>query len=91
MTFNDLIDLKPSITLAELIQLFLLGYDDKIYVDILVNAEKIFENIRIIDSELIPYYEYKIEYLTDTCTGIMAIGLKKEVKISDIRRKDSFI
>ena len=41
MKFNDLLDLKPAITLGELIQLFLLGYDDKIYMDIEDKGEMI--------------------------------------------------
>ena len=41
MKFNDLLDLKPDITLGELIQLFLLGYDDKIYIDIEDKGEMI--------------------------------------------------
>ena len=41
MKFNDLLDLKPNVTLGELIQLFLLGYDDKIYIDVEVGGEEI--------------------------------------------------
>lgn len=76
MTFDELICLKPNVSLSDLIQLFLLGYDDKIYVDILINNEEIFEHIRIIDSKLEPYYEYKIEFLSDSCDSKMTIGLK---------------
>ena len=70
MKFDDLISLSPSVRLADLIQLFLLGYDDKIYIDLIVhkiNSKETTElsNIRIIDSCLQPYYEYKIEYLED--------------------------
>lgn len=75
MTFNDLLDLKPNVTLGELIQLFLLGYDDKIYIDVEVGGEEIMEHTRIIDEELEPYYEYKIQYLSDTDTGNIKVGL----------------
>lgn len=63
MTFNDLIDLKVNLRLCDLIQLFLLGYDDKIYIDLSVNNDILLEDIRIIDSELIPFYECKINYI----------------------------
>ena len=75
MKFDDLLDLKPNVTLGELIQLFLLGYDDKIYIDVEVGGEEIVEHTRIIDGELEPYYEYKIQYLTDTYTGNIKVGL----------------
>ena len=29
MTFDNLLDLQPNVRLADLIQLFLMGYDDK--------------------------------------------------------------
>ena len=75
MKFNDLLDLKPSITLGELIQLFLLGYDDKIYIDIEDKGEMILEHIRIIDGKLEPYYERKIQYLNDSGDSKMTVGL----------------
>lgn len=69
MTFNELIDIRPNVRLADLIQLFLLGYDDKIYIDVRLegNDELIFEEIRIIDDKLTDYYEKKVVYLEDTC------------------------
>ena len=75
MKFNDLLDLKHAITLGELIQLFLLGYDDKIYIDIEDKGEMILEHIRIIDGELEPYYERKIQYLSDSGDSKMTVGL----------------
>lgn len=75
MKFNDLLNLKPVITLGELIQLFLLGYDDKIYIDIEGKGEIILEHIRIIDGELEPYYERKIQYLSDSSDSKMTVGL----------------
>ena len=77
MEFDDLLNLKPVITLGELIQLFLLGYDDKIYIDIEDKGEYL-EHIRIIDSELEPYYERKIQYLSDSCDSKMTVGLQIE-------------
>ena len=48
MNFDELIGLKPNLILAELIQLFLLGYDDKIYIDVEIGGELVLEHIRII-------------------------------------------
>lgn len=60
MRFNEMLDLNPKLTLAEFINLCLKADDDKIYIDIeIVNGSDI-ENLRVIDSRLIPYYEYKI-------------------------------
>ena len=66
MTFNELIDLMVDLTLAELIQLFLLGYDDKIYFNIEIGEDEVFHHIRIIDGKLQPYYDRKIAYLGDS-------------------------
>lgn len=65
MTFNDLISMTPDVNLASLIQLFLLGYDDKIYIDILIKGKPVLEGVRIIDSRLQVFYERKIEYLEE--------------------------
>ena len=80
MKFEELITLRPSLKLGELIQLFLLGYDDKIYLDILINADSYnqMEHIRIIDVSLEPYYDYKIEYLCDAEGSMLTVGIKKE-------------
>ena len=75
MKFNDLLNLKPNITLGELIQLFLLGYDDKIYIDIEDKGEMILEHIRIIDGKLESYYERKIQYLSDSGDSKVTVGL----------------
>lgn len=64
MTFNELIDLRPNVTLADFIQLWLLGYDDKIYINVKVGEVEL-EHVRIIDSVLVQYYDYKIHHLED--------------------------
>ena len=76
MNFDELIGLKPNLILAELIQLFLLGDDDKIYIDVGIGGELVLEHIRIIDNKLVPYYESKIEYLYDSCSSMMTVGLE---------------
>lgn len=82
MTFDELLVLRPSLKLGELIQLFLLGYDDKIYFDIIINGDTYnpMEHIRIIDASLQPYYDCEIEYLCDTEGSMLAVGIKKEEK-----------
>ena len=81
MIFDELISLRPSLKLGELIQLFLLGYDDKIYFDIIINGDlyNSMEHIRIIDEKLQPYYDCEIEYLCDDDDSMLSVGIKKEV------------
>lgn len=83
MTFNELIALRPSLKLGELIQLFLLGYDDKIYFDIIINGDSYnpMEHIRIIDESLETYYDCEIEYLCDSEDSMLTVGIKKEEEI----------
>lgn len=74
MKFNELIDLKVNISVAELIQLFLLGYDDKIYLNLkdlkelsdIDGEDFTLQDERILSDKWIPYYEYKIKFLEDT-------------------------
>ena len=80
MTFNELIDIKPNVRLADLIQLFLLGKDDKIYFDIQLGDSE-FNHIRIIDSVLEGWYEYKVDYIEESdydSTSIFRVKLVKE-------------
>lgn len=78
MTFDELIDLQPDIKLAELIQLFLLGYDDKVYINLIINGDEYnpLENIRIIDGVLKPYYDCSVEYLYKS--DLLTVGILKE-------------
>lgn len=79
MTFNELTDLKPNVRLADLIQLFLLGYDDKIYFDISVCYKEL-NHIRIIDPKLEEYYDYKVAWIEESdwnSTSIFSVILKK--------------
>ena len=82
MTFDELVTLRPSLKLGELIQLFLLGYDDKIYFDIIINGDSYnpMEHIRIIDSSLKPYYDCEIGYLCDAEGSMLTVGIKMEEK-----------
>lgn len=80
MTFDNLIDIKPNVRLADLIQLFLLGMDDKIYFDIQLDDVE-FDHVRIIDPGLEPYYEYRVEYIEESdydSSSIFSVRLIKE-------------
>ena len=87
MTFDNLLDLQPNVRLADLIQLVLMGDDDKIYVNVIIHETNLKEpielsEVRIIDSSLQPYYEYEIAYLEDsyyeTPGSMMTINLIRE-------------
>lgn len=67
MSFDDLIMHDPKVTLADIIQLFLKGYDDKIYLDIFEEGTKeLLTSTRIISEDLQPYYEREIEYFEES-------------------------
>ena len=67
MSFDDLIMHDPKVTLADIIQLFLKGYDDKIYLDIFEEGTKeLLTNTRIISEDFQPYYEREIEYFEES-------------------------
>lgn len=64
---NCLIE-KCEVKVCDIIQLFLAGYDDKIYLNLSdTNENYILSNERIISSKWIPYYECNILYLLDDC------------------------
>lgn len=70
MTFNELIDIIPDIRVADLIQLFLLGKDDKIYLNLAVakndyDVDYILNDERIISEKWEPYYEKKILWIEE--------------------------
>ena len=64
MTFDELIDIRPNIRVADIIQLFLMGYDNKIYLNLAKYENSfpyyILKNKRIIDDEWIEFYECKV-------------------------------
>ena len=69
MTFNELIDINPDIRVADLIQLFLLGKDDKIYLNLAAPKndykDYILMDERIISGKWEPYYENKILWIEE--------------------------
>lgn len=59
---------KCEVKVCDIIQLFLAGYDDKIYLNLSDTSENyILSNERIISSKWISYYECNILYLLDDC------------------------
>lgn len=66
MCFDDLFERKCEVKVCDIIQLFLAGYDDKIYLNLSdTNEIYILFNERIISSKWIPYYECNILYFLD--------------------------
>ena len=73
MKFTELIDIQPMIRVCDIIQLFLLGHDDKVYLNLAsLNKDGYYEDYilkdeRIISDKWQPYYERKVEFIEDTC------------------------
>lgn len=68
MCFDELLDRKCEVKVCDIIQLFLAGYDDKIYLNLSDTKENyILSNERIISPKWIPYYDCNILYLLDDC------------------------
>ncbi len=70
MTFSELIDIKPDVRVADLIQLYLLGQDDKIYLNLAAPKNGYIEDYiltreRIISEKWEPYYEKKILWIEE--------------------------
>lgn len=70
MTFNELIDIKPDIRVADLIQLFLLGKDDQIYLNLAAPkngyiVDYILMRERIISNKWEPYYKKEILWVEE--------------------------
>lgn len=80
MKFMELIDIQPSVRVCDVIQLFLLGEDDKIYFN-LASPNKngycenyILRDERIISNEWQPYYECEVKWIEEECTGEPGLG-----------------
>jgi len=72
MKFTELIDLRPHIIVADLIQLFLIGYDDKIYLSLENKCgHEYLINERIISEKWQTYYECEVHHLEDNFDGAM--------------------
>ena len=74
MSFDDLFDRKCEVKVCDIIQLFLMGYDDKIYLNLSDTKENyILSKERIISSKWIPYYECNILYILDDDCGLTLV------------------
>lgn len=74
MTFNELVDIQPQVRVCDMIQLFLLGYDDKIYFDLNDSkGEVILFDERIISPKWVKFYEYKVIHILDSCRGFILV------------------
>lgn len=68
MCFDELLDRKCEVKVCDIIQLFLAGYDDKIYLNLSDTHENyILSNERIISSKRVPYYECNILWISEDC------------------------
>lgn len=66
MCFDELFDRNCQVKVCDIIQLFLMGYDDNIYLNLSDSNENyILSKERIISSNWIPYYECTIRYILD--------------------------
>ena len=74
MIFEELFDRKCEVKVCDIIQLFLMGYDDKIYLNLSdTNENYILYNERIISSKWATYYECNILYLLDYACGFLTL------------------
>ena len=74
MSFDDLFDRNCEVKVCDIIQLFLMGYDDKIYLNLSdTNENYILSKERIISSKRVPYYECNILYILDDDCGFLTL------------------
>ncbi len=74
MSFDDLFDRKCEVKVCDIIQLFLMGYDDKIYLNLSdTKGNYILSKERIISSKWVQYYECNILYLLDDDCGFLTL------------------
>lgn len=72
MDFNEVVNRVPNIRVCDIIQLFLLSYDDNTYFNLAKPDENglfdgyILKNERIISDKWQPYYENKIKWVEET-------------------------
>lgn len=74
MTFNELINIKPNIRVADIIQLFLLSKDDHFYLNLAAPkngyiVDYILMRERIISEKWEPYYEKEILWVEEEYPG----------------------
>ena len=72
MDFNEVVNRVPNVRVCDIIQLFLLGQDDEIYLNLAKPDENglfygyTLKNERIISDKWQPYYENKIKWIEES-------------------------
>ena len=82
MEFNEVVNRVPNVRVCDIIQLFLLGYDDKIYLNLkftLPSAQGwvpqyLLKDERIIHDAWQPFYEFKVHCIEEECTEDTGLG-----------------
>lgn len=82
MDFNEVASMIPNVRVCDIIQLFLLGQDDKIYLNLKITLptaqgwvpQYLLKNERIIHDEWQPYYECKVMRIEEECTEGTGLG-----------------
>ena len=79
MTFSDLIDTEPNVRVCDIIQLFLLGQNDKIYLNLKIVGPRYDEKYLLKDERIIhdawqPFYEFKVHCIEEECTEDTGLG-----------------
>lgn len=65
MNFMDLFDIEPTVRVCDIISLFLIGGDDKIYLNLANPNDYMLKCERIISKGWEPYYECKIKWIEE--------------------------
>lgn len=75
MKFMDLFDIESTVRVCDIISLFLIGGDDKIYLNLAnPNEDYMLKCERIISKGWKPYYECKIKWIEEECSGESDVG-----------------
>lgn len=80
MNYMEIFDIQPRIRVCDIIHLFLIGGDDKIYFNLSTPNKKgycddyILKCERIISESWVPYYECNIKWIEEECSGESGVG-----------------
>nr|DAI81205.1 MAG TPA: hypothetical protein [Caudoviricetes sp.] len=76
MKFMDLFDIESTVRICDIIILFLIGGDDKIYFNLANPNENdyILKCERIISKGWEPYYGCKIKWIEEECSSESGLG-----------------
>lgn len=75
MEFMNLFDIESTVRVCDIISLFLIGGDDKIYLNLAnPNEDYMLKCERIISKSWAPYYECKVKWIEEECSGESGVG-----------------